>query len=825
MKRTSHNLTHNVLGQGFAEYAIILLFVGLSAMITVTIMDPALGVVFSRISRSEPISPPELAEYSAQSTSTPRPTATSTPDGLPTVAPTNTPIPTATMTATPLPAASCGTVLEAETAVLSGFMQLNTDRDPTASGGRYAYVPDGSGDNYAGPNGDAITFTFDVTTAETYRFIGYIYAEDATSDSFHVEIDGISYQWDLDETGAFTSQYVNDLDGSGSDPVEVSLSAGTHTLTVSLREDGARLDRIVLECTSAPLNPTPTPDPTAICGQSFEAELGTLSGSMFVGNDGNASGGQYVYATGGPDFNGPNSNSLSIEFTVVEAGTFEILGNVYATNGSHDSFWVTLDGVQALWDTQNNTTYQGDYISNRNGADPMSYNLTPGTYSLVFSLREANTRLDKVTIMCAGAASPTADFLMEADNLCLTAASTTQSSTSHSGVASRACDGDRDGLYSSGSVTHTQSETNPWWEVDLGRVNVLQQIKIFNRTDCCTSRLSNFYVIVSDDPILSTDLTTALNQPGVDSFYFDGDVDALAYAFSQQSGRYIRIQTTGSDPLSLAEVEIYGSREVPDNCSAVIDMFYIIDESGSMDYSMTGAASRMAASRSAITSVNDAMVASGLPHRVGAVSFRGGNYYGVIGGYGRYEVRNTTYPVTTDIDEFTNTTLPAIDPSGRTPTGPAINDARSAMIDAWDPLRIPVVILITDGAPNIARDNIGYSASAASNIDVFDTNGDPYPLSTISTFGNLLVSTGLLRQGNILVDVLSSTQELMRSLPNATLHTVGLGNVGASEFNPSLLQYAADIGGGNYYEATSAAALNTALTEIYNSVPSCEVDS
>lgn len=44
-----------------------------------------------------------------------------------------------------------------------------------------------------------------------------------------------------------------------------------------------------------------------------------------------------------------------------------------------------------------------------------------------------------------------------------------QSTTLYGAAASRAVDGNRNGAWATGSVTHTEAETAPsWWEVDLG---------------------------------------------------------------------------------------------------------------------------------------------------------------------------------------------------------------------------------------------------------------------------------------------------------------------------------------------------------------------
>ena len=56
--------------------------------------------------------------------------------------------------------------------------------------------------------------------------------------------------------------------------------------------------------------------------------------------------------------------------------------------------------------------------------------------------------------------------------------------------ASRAIDGNRDSHYESGSCTHTNTENNPWWRVDLLESYVVTSVIITNRKDCCAERIN-----------------------------------------------------------------------------------------------------------------------------------------------------------------------------------------------------------------------------------------------------------------------------------------------------------------------------------------------
>ena len=83
-------------------------------------------------------------------------------------------------------------------------------------------------------------------------------------------------------------------------------------------------------------------------------------------------------------------------------------------------------------------------------------------------------------------------------NVALTAAAS-QSGTAHNGAAVRAVDASTNGVYTQGSVTHTPEMANPWWELDLGVAQLLDQITVWNRTDCCAERLEGFSVVLLDD--------------------------------------------------------------------------------------------------------------------------------------------------------------------------------------------------------------------------------------------------------------------------------------------------------------------------------------
>src|SRR5207244_135313 len=77
-------------------------------------------------------------------------------------------------------------------------------------------------------------------------------------------------------------------------------------------------------------------------------------------------------------------------------------------------------------------------------------------------------------------------------------------------AAASAVDGRTDGNFSNGSVTATNLDNNAWWQVDLGASLGISSIVVWNRTDCCGSRLNDFWVFLSDTPFLPTDTPATL---------------------------------------------------------------------------------------------------------------------------------------------------------------------------------------------------------------------------------------------------------------------------------------------------------------------------
>ena len=127
-----------------------------------------------------------------------------------------------------------------------------------------------------------------------------------------------------------------------------------------------------------------------------------------------------------------------------------------------------------------------------------------------------------------------------------------QSSTAFGGDASRAVDGKTDGDFGHQSVTHTNFQSKPWWQVDLDSEETIRQINIYNRTDTASNRLSNFHVILLDS------FGNEIDRKRISSL-----TDTFAQiAIDYKKARYVRIELEGNNALSLAEVQVLRAENI-----------------------------------------------------------------------------------------------------------------------------------------------------------------------------------------------------------------------------------------------------------------------
>ena len=127
-----------------------------------------------------------------------------------------------------------------------------------------------------------------------------------------------------------------------------------------------------------------------------------------------------------------------------------------------------------------------------------------------------------------------------------------QSSTSPWSRANDA-QGAVDGVINGGYGFHTNGEATPWWQVDLGGQASIDEVRLFNRLDCCAERARTMQLMLSDD---GRQWRMAYRHGG--SAFGGQDGKSLKVQLNGASARYIRLQLNETNWFHLDEVEVYG---------------------------------------------------------------------------------------------------------------------------------------------------------------------------------------------------------------------------------------------------------------------------
>ena len=122
---------------------------------------------------------------------------------------------------------------------------LEIAMDENASNGRFIYAPNGTGNEYS-PGGTIMaTYTVNLTQGGVYIFWGRVQAYDKRDNSFFIQIDEkLDNLWEVETGDSWHWDKVNNRDVL--DPVRFVLTPGVHTIRIKLREDGAKLDKVLL---------------------------------------------------------------------------------------------------------------------------------------------------------------------------------------------------------------------------------------------------------------------------------------------------------------------------------------------------------------------------------------------------------------------------------------------------------------------------------------------------------------------------------------------------------------------------------------------------
>lgn len=276
--------------------------------------------------------------------------------------------------------------------------------DGTASSGMYAMMPNGSG-NYWTPTSVMATLSVDIEKEGDYILWGRTIAPGDLDDSFYIQVDnGTNNLWDIPWHSAWNWDKVTHRGDEGY--VTVHLSAGRHTINIKAREDGTKIDKILLtnDVNYVPSSLGETAENIPVYQQvviEMEAEqYSTKTIPFVVVQNAEASGGQYIQGPNGSgDVWNPSHRMVTYVVTVPEAGEYVLFGRTIAPGDHDDSFFVQIDsGADQVWDIAWSDNWQWDAVNNRGVTDQVKFNLTAGTHTIKIKLREDGPKLDKMVL-------------------------------------------------------------------------------------------------------------------------------------------------------------------------------------------------------------------------------------------------------------------------------------------------------------------------------------------------------------------------------------------------------------------------------------------
>ena len=106
-----------------------------------------------------------------------------------------------------------------------------------------------------------------------------------------------------------------------------------------------------------------------------------------------------------------------------------------------------------------------------------------------------------------------------------------QSTTASAGPAKLAIDGNTDGDYAKAkSTTHTETSTDPWWEVDLKAASSVERVVLWNRTDGSQDRLKGFRVALLDEKRETVWQQKVDDAPSPNAEFHPSGARAIAFA-------------------------------------------------------------------------------------------------------------------------------------------------------------------------------------------------------------------------------------------------------------------------------------------------------
>ncbi|XDV19484.1 hypothetical protein PO909_024949, partial [Leuciscus waleckii] len=102
------------------------------------------------------------------------------------------------------------------------------------------------------------------------------------------------------------------------------------------------------------------------------------------------------------------------------------------------------------------------------------------------------------------------------------------------------------------TCSHTQSQSNPWWKLDLLKVYSVNRVVITNRPDCCNERINGAEIRIGSDSsnVFGNPICAVISSIPAGASY--------SYSSNRMEGRYVIVVIPGNSRIvSLCEVKVY----------------------------------------------------------------------------------------------------------------------------------------------------------------------------------------------------------------------------------------------------------------------------
>lgn len=131
----------------------------------------------------------------------------------------------------------------------------------------------------------------------------------------------------------------------------------------------------------------------------------------------------------------------------------------------------------------------------------------------------------------------------------------TQSSTDV-GTAARAVDGNTNGVFAAGSVSRTASSSQPWWQVDLLTNSRVGNVTVHNRTDASADKLNNAVVFLSTASMSGRTYAQLMADSTVTKLYLGATPGAVTSLPTNTVARYVKVQSPATSAGVISLAEV-----------------------------------------------------------------------------------------------------------------------------------------------------------------------------------------------------------------------------------------------------------------------------